>query len=686
MKTCIKQNPWFPNNLEAGSQRIRWKALACIVGLLVGVLTAQAQDPYLTSVLYPMSTNASLGATVSFQVYASTTRWPLTYQWQHEGTNLPAGTKNPLVLTNLTLADAGSYVAWVTNAVGSFTNSRAAMLTVDTMFTKINQGPPATDTGGSTTVTWIDYDQDGWLDLFVGNAGSGSVVNSLYRNNGDRTFTRITTNLLGSVPGNAMGVAWGDYDNDGRADLFVANAQNLLPNVFRNEGGGRFSRVTTGALVSTAFEGLIPLWGDYDNDGFVDLFLSTGFGSPQIDRLFHNEGNGRFRIVTEAEAGTLVTEIARDQAFGWNDYDNDGDLNLFLVYGGQTLDGPGANYVFRTSLSGPFEKTALTNFNIARLHWGSTWGDYDNDGYLDVFLPSLYYTNALFRNLQGQGFTNVSATAGLELAMGSNGSAWGDYDNDGWLDLCVANYEGQASYPGGQALFHNNRDGTFTRITTGSPAHDGGRAIAVAWGDYDNDGFLDLYIACGDGSPQRNLFYRNNGPGNGNTNRWLKVKLTGQASNRMGIGAKIKVLATIGGQGVSQMRTITGQHSWIGDNGLLAHFGLGDATQVMTLRIEWPSGIVQELQNVAADQFLTVVESQGYGGAAPQFNGVTSDATGRQLSFTEPDVDARYVLEASTDLTHWTKLLARTSTGVTTNFTDIASTNHPQRFYRLQVP
>ena len=231
-------------------------------------------------------------------------------------------------------------------------------------------------------------------------------------------------------------------------------------------------------------------------------------------------------------------------------------------------------------------------------------------------------------------------------------------------------------------LFHNNRDGTFTQILTGSPVYDRGRRMAPSWTDYDNDGFLDLFIAVGDAVPERNLLYRNNG----NTNHWLKVKLDGRASNRSGIGAKVRAQATISGQTFWQMREISCENAYAGQNGLLAHFGLGDATNVTTLRIEWPSGIVQELPNVAANQFLTVVESQGYPGAAPQFSGVTNDASGPQLSFTEPAADARYILEASTDLVNWTKLMARTSTGVTTNYTDTRATNYTKRFYRLQVP
>jgi hypothetical protein len=249
------------------------------------------------------------------------------------------------------------------------------------------------------------------------------------------------------------------------------------------------------------------------------------------------------------------------------------------------------------------------------------------------------------------------------------------------LDLFFTGlYWNPTSTPNG--LFHNNRDGTFTQILTGSPVWDGGRRVTPSWIDYDNDGFLDLFIAVGDAVPERNLLYRNNG----NTNHWLNVKLDGRASNRSGIGAKVRAHATINGQTFWQMREISCENAFAGQNGLLAHFGLGDATNVTTLRIEWPSGIVQELPNVAANQFLKVVESQGYIGPCPSFNGAKRDSSGLQLSITEPTNTARYILEGSTNLVNWTKLMARTSAGATAQYTDTHATNYTKRFYRLVVP
>jgi hypothetical protein len=320
--------------------------------------------------------------------------------------------------------------------------------------------------------------------------------------------------------------------------------------------------------------------------------------------------------------------------------------------------------------------------NIGELRRGKegyssiTWADYDNDGWLDALSGVERGLFAVYRNLAGQGFINVTATAlPGPLTNGTCGFVV-DYDNDGWQDLLVFNWDGQ-HIP--VTWLQNNGDGTFSRQYVGSPSSLLGGVLL--FGDYNNDGFLDILRVYDTGV--RNSLFRHNG----NANHWLKVKLNGRASNRSGIGAKVRVLSTIGGRTFWQMREISGQGGVGLDNGLIAHFGLGDATKVTTLRIEWPSGIVQEMHDVAANQFLThVVESQGYTGAAPQFSGATRDATGAKLSFTEPAANARYIVEASTNFVDWTKLMARTSAGVATNFTDARATNYTRRFYRLLVP
>jgi len=244
--------------------------------------------------------------------------------------------------------------------------------------------------------------------------------------------------------------------------------------------------------------------------------------------------------------------------------------------------------------------------------------------------------------------------------------AWGDYDNDGFLDLFVSNRNLNGSNPTVvNFLYHNNGDGTFARVTTGSPANEYSDSWGCSWADYDNDGFLDLFVAAGNG--RGNYLYRNNG----NSNSWLTVKLVGTVSNRSAIGAKVRVKATIG---------------WVGYNELRANFGFGDATKIDIVRIEWPSGIVQTMTNVAPKQFLTVVEHQEGGTGSPNFRSVSHSANGAVELSVVGDAGLRYLLEASADFINWTWLGVRTNLTGSIQFTDMTAPNFPKRFYRVVAP
>ena len=375
---------------------------------------------------------------------------------------------------------------------------------------------------------------------------------------------------------------------------------------------------------------------------------------------------GTFSSIKE---GPLVTtRFSSLEGGGFTDLDDDGDLDLVVA---GHIDGPEA---FRNDGGGNFVQVTQGALALdTGLAITPSFGDYDNDGLMDVFIPMYNETSHLFHNDGNWQFTKILLGAGPETGFGS----WGDYDNDGFLDLFITRGQGN-DYS--NLLYHNNGNGTFTQATVGSLTSDVGRSTLAAWGDYNNDGFLDLYVPRQAG--QAKLLYRNNG----NTNHWLMVKLVGTASSRSAIGAKVRASATVFGTPMSQLREIAGGNR--AQNDPRAHFGLGDATNVATLRIEWPSGIVQELHNVAANQSLTVIESQGYSptNTRPSFTGATNDASGAKLAFTEPDANARYILEASTNMVTWTKLMARTSAGSTAQFTDTRATNYAKRFYRLQVP
>jgi len=313
---------------------------------------------------------------------------------------------------------------------------------------------------------------------------------------------------------------------------------------------------------------------------------------------------------------------------------------------------------------------------------GGSWGDFDNDGDADLWYGG-NAGSALHVN-DGRGrFTRAE----VALPTGVSGTAWpawNDFDNDGFLDLSGA------ELIGGTYVFklYRNLAGTDFADVTSSAAL-GPFSVNPAlfsWGDYDNDGFLDLFV------PHRStadFLYTNNLPALGNPNHWLKVKLEGRVSNRTAIGAKVRAQATIHGRTFSQMREISG-NAYFGGGGqlLIAHFGLGDATNVTTLTIEWPSGIVQEFSDVAADQYLKIEEHEDYAetNPVPALTLVGTSTNGLALTIQEPTAGAHYALEGSTDLQNWAMLLSRKSVGGTQDYIDTKATNGTARFYRVIVP
>jgi hypothetical protein len=248
----------------------------------------------------------------------------------------------------------------------------------------------------------------------------------------------------------------------------------------------------------------------------------------------------------------------------------------------------------------------------------------------------------------------------------SVGGSWADYDNDGWLDLFIGDSGG-----GNNRLYHNNGDGTFTRVLSGPIVSEGGTSAGGSWGDYDHDGFLDLFVpnSVSSGSQPNDYLYHNNG----NSNAWIEVKCVGTRSNRSAIGAKVRVEATIGGKTFWQLREITTGNGW-NQSALEAHFGLGNATNVQILRIEWPSGTVQEFANVPARQFLTLTEPSH----------LISTGAGHSPQFTlEGGRNLRYDILTSTNLTGWSLLDTVTITNLNGRLL-ISDTNAPGSafFYR----
>jgi hypothetical protein len=625
------------------------------VGILISFLLAfggwnplslaQAQTDLPRITVQPRNQSVSLGANVTLRVTATGTP-PLAFQWLWNEAALVAATNSALALTNVQPTQAGEYLVVVTNGGGALT-SAVAVLTVDATFTKITTGLIATEGGDASGCAWGDVDNDGLPDLFVGN---GATKNFLYHNNGDGSFTKRTNAAPAQTSG--FGGSWADYDNDGWLDLFVANrAANYL---YRNNGEGSLSKVTPFAATSgsTSWSGS---WGDYDRDGWLDLYISNGNGAH--DYLLHNNADGTFSKIT---SGRIVQDGGASIGAAWQDYDRDGWPDLFVANNG------GNNFLYRNLQNGAFER--ITTGRIATDFQAGIvpdWGDYDNDGWPDLAV-GVFGRNLLYRN-SGDG-TFVRQTNGPVVLDFQNSEIvqWVDYDNDGFLDLFSANEGGQ-----NESLYHNNGDGTFTKITTGSIVNDGGNSAGCAWADYDNDGFLDLFVANWQGS-RPNFLYRNNG----NTNHWLKVRCIGTASNRDGIGAKVRVRATVRGRDLWQLREISGG-SGFGQTSLLGHFGLGDAKTVSVVRVEWPSGTIQELQQVPADQTLSVIEP-------PKLSAAKASGTAFQMRLLGlPGLN--YEVESSSDLADWKRIAAITNSNRETPVTNQIASGSPQQFYRART-
>lgn len=473
-------------------------------------------------------------------------------------------------------------------------------------FTKVTIGPVVNAPGDSRSVNWIDVNNDGQIDLFITNGKAGGQNNRLYLNNGAGDFTTVANSpiVLDGKPSD--GATFADTDNDGDPDAFVANWYNESNLFYTNDGTGGFTSIGGVPLVTSGGYSETASWGDYDNDGLLDLYVTRSGATTLLRRnqLYHNDGGNAFTKIT---AGAPVVQAFVSRSVNWTDIDLDGDLDLFV-----TNEGSSANNenLYRNDGGGNF--TAITTGDLVN-NGGSTmsssWADYDNDGDLDVYLCNDGSDNALFRNDGNFNFTEITGDPVTMTNSHSFSSAWSDIDNDGDLDLFVTNAYNPVAAELNNLLYLNNGDGTFTKVTTGAPATDLSWSYGCAFGDYDNDGFEDLAVAtvAFGGNDTNDFLYHNDG----NANHWLTVKLVGTVTNRSAIGTKILVKATINGNVVWQMREISAQSSYCGQNDLRAHFGLGDADQIETIIVKWLSGVEETYSNINENQFITIVEGQG---------------------------------------------------------------------------
>jgi enediyne biosynthesis protein E4 len=500
---------------------------------------------------------------------------------------------------------------------------------------------------------WGDYDGDGFADLYVVDvagpltASADEIAHSpggnrLYHNNGNGTFTDVTERAGVGFKGIGMAAAWADYDNDGHLDLVVTSYDRIV--LYRNNGDGTFTDATAQAGLDK-FRGFWAgaAWGDYDRDGNVDLYvcgyvkynfrqedlhkqsfqysslvpytLNPAAYAPQGSLLFHNNGDGTFTEVSQ-QAG-VDNSAGRGLSAVWCDFDGDGWPDLYVA---NDLWG---SKLYLNQGNGKFKDvTRETGLSDFRGQMGIAIGDWDNDGDPDIFVTHwIYQKDALFSNLrsamatpQGPGklfFGDVADTVGLGQIT-YNLIGWGtsffDYDNDGKLDLFVVNgstfQDGKDSrllVPMKNMLFWQKgpEDG-FHEVGTvsGAPFQEAHVGRGAAFADYDNDGDVDVFVVNHQG---RGMLLRNDG---GNKNKWIKVRVKCTKSNRTGFGTKVEIVA---GE-KKQSQEICGQPSYLSQNFQEAHFGLGQAKKVAQLTVTFPSGIIHTMEQVPADQIVTVTE------------------------------------------------------------------------------
>src|SRR5271156_2977994 len=495
----------------------------------------------------------------------------------------------------------------------------------------------------------IDYDRDGWPDIYFTNAPTVDMAlkgekarSALYHNNHDGTFTDVTDKAGIATPCYAMGGAVGDYNNDGWPDIYVTClGGNVL---YKNNGNGTFTDETKQAGVADGRWSTGAAFGDYDGDGFVDLMVTNyvdfhlndlpGFGnSPNCkyrgidvqcgprglkgagDALFHNNGDGTFTDVSKA-AGVSDPDGYYGMSVIWADFNNSGRPDIYVA------NDSTPKFLYKNLGGGKFKEiglesgTAVSEDGSEQASMGIAVGDYLHSG-----RPSLYVTNfsdeydLLFRNDGDWNFTDVSYPSGValpSLPWVKWGTAFVDLDNDGWLDLIAVNghvYPQVDTLPSGaryrepKLLHLNQTDGTFCDASdqAGPALKERRVSRGLAVGDLFNDGNMDVVIGDIDGAP---MLLKNHGaPGR----HWVSFELAGTKSNRLALNARPKIV----GGGMTQTEEIHSGGSYLSQNDLRVHFGLGAAQKIDSVEIRWPSGKIETLPAMAADQFYSVLEGQG---------------------------------------------------------------------------
>ncbi|MCA0388142.1 MAG: FG-GAP-like repeat-containing protein [Bacteroidetes bacterium] len=471
-------------------------------------------------------------------------------------------------------------------------------------FIKITEGAIVNDGGDSRSVNWIDHDRDGDLDLFVSNGKNGGQNNFFYQNNGDGTFTKIDSIVITKDNSPSVGASWGDFDNDGYPDLFVSTWYNKINYLYKNNGDGTYTQLSSSAVMTDLTYSETGTWGDYNKDGFLDLYVTNSAGNTR-NLLYKNNGNGSF--TKQPQTGFLT-----DQFFSRNadfiEYNGDFLPDLFVVNEGSQ------NENLYTNLgNGSFSRTGNAPLlNNGGSSISSNYEDVDNDGDMDIFISNAEGgRNWLLLNDGNNNFTKVAEPFNTDVAN-SFSSVFGDIDNDGDLDLFVSNAFNADNTPMTNYLYINHGNAIFVRDTV-TLSEQKGWTYGAAFADYNKDGWLDLFTANCFGANQNNSLYRNSG----GSNNWIMIDLEGIRSNRSGIGAVVKLKVTEHGTPRWMTRRVSAQSGHCSQN-MQLHFGLGTATTIDSVVIMWSSGIVQFVNGLLPGSFNRIVEDTTLTGINPE--------------------------------------------------------------------
>src|SRR5690554_3355746 len=455
-----------------------------------------------------------------------------------------------------------------------------------------------TTPSASRSANFVDVNGDGWDDIFFTNGPASGQNNMLYINNGNGTFTTVTTDDIVLDNDRSDGASFADVDNDGDLDALVVtygrNGVGKKNYFYRNNGDGTFNYEPSNAIGAPLTYSEMANWIDLNNDQYMDAYITNSIVSTR-NLYFENQGDGSFEAVTGL---SITNETLASRSINWIDYDGDGDSDLFI-----TNENNSTNSLYRND--GPNNFTQINNLSITqngKNSAGSSWADVDNDGDFDLFVANWNgQANQLFINENGTFIEQVNSEIASEIGS-SFGSAFADVDNDDDLDLLVCNayFTGQTT----NSLYINDGFGNFTKDTTSSLANHQGNTFGCAFGDYNNDGWLDVILANTLNENQSNSLFKNTGSGN----NWIKIKCVGNPSNGSAVGAKVRVRATINGNEVWQTRQIEAASGYCSQNSYTNHFGLGDATIVSEIIIEWPSGAVQTFSDINKNKTYEVVE------------------------------------------------------------------------------